>query len=105
VSEAFKNTFFGVAVGVILYKAIMKSADKPAKVVEAPSQRRLIGEIRDGIKDNNWVQYNEWVNSSESISDLKTLTYSEQKYLASVFGKQSYDLEPKAIQILSRIGI
>lgn len=82
----------------------MPTTQSSLQVLEVPNQRRLIGQIRNSIKENNWVEYIDWVsNSNESIPQLRTLSEGELTYLVSTFRKQPYDLEPKAKEILSKI--
>ncbi len=111
-NKDFRNIFLGVFVGVILYKAVVEKIYNTTSLqanetptVEPPSNRALIGQIRKGINENNWSQYQDWVSSSESNAMLRTLTNSDLAYLASVFSKQPCGLEPKAVEVLNKIGI
>ena len=104
----------GAAVGAyFLYTKFMKkdnAADMPTtqssiQVIDVPTQRRLIGQIKINLLNKPWAEeLQDFANSDKFVPSLRTLSDAELTYLVSTFRKQPYDLEPKAKEILSRIG-
>ena len=112
--SANQKYLLGVGVVVATYLVYNKfinngndglTSEPSLTVFEVPTQRKLIGKIRNSIRENNWVEYIDWVSSNQSIPTLRTLSDDDLKYLVSAFNKQPYELESKAKEILSRIGL
>jgi hypothetical protein len=104
----------GAAVGAyFLYTKFIKKnkqADMPTtqssiEVMEVPNQRRLIGQIKINLLNKPWGEaLQNFANGDKFVPTLRTLSDAELTYLVSTFRKQPYDLEPKAKEILSKIG-